>query len=205
MEWVSFAENVLFDLLHRAPELLIWTFSITLYCILVFTFYHFVARRDSFGFDPFQAEQEQHNLLLKMRGTLFGLVKYGVLFPLFVFIWFSVFSMLLFFLAKDLATAQILLISISFVSAIRVISYYNESLSKDVAKLIPFVLLGVVIVEPGFFSLELTLSRVYGFSQFLPDLPVYFLFLVLIEWVLRILLAAKHTFLGVSPAPEEKE
>lgn len=191
-------------LFSRAPELVLWTLSIAFYCLLIHRFYHFVAARDLFGFNRNKIERERTDSKLRLKATVTGFVEYGVLFPIAVFIWFAFFSTLLFFLAKDLPTGQILLVSISFVTAIRLVSYYSQDLSRDMAKLIPFVMLGVILVEPNFFSLSLTLQRIQTIPQFLPDLPAYFLFILLIEWALRILLALKHVLLGISPAPKTK-
>ena len=189
----------------KAPELALWTISIAAYCMLIYHFYKFIAKRDIFGFNALEVELERRDSFRHISGTLAGAIKYGILFPIIVSIWFSGFSILLFFLAKALSTAQILLISISFVTAIRLVSYYNGDLAKDVAKLIPFVLLGVMIVEPTFFSLDLVQQRIDSIFEFLPDIPVYFAFLVLVEWVLRVLLALKHTLFGVSPNHHEEE
>ena len=182
----------------KFPELALWTISIAAYCILVFHFYRMVAKRDIFGYNALEIELERRDLSRHVSGTIAGLVKYGALFPIVVFIWFVGFSIVLFLLAREISVQQILLISVSFVTAIRLASYYNQALSRDMASLMPFVLLAAVI-EPEFFSLALLEERVAGLGGFIPDLPVYFFFIMLVEWILRIALGIKHSMLGVSP------
>ena len=202
MDSTAILNGLIAGLSVKAPELALWTASIAGYCLLIYHFYRFAAKRDIFGFNALKIELDRNDLSEEMRDTLYGAIKYGVMFPVIVFLWFTGFSILLFFLAKELPTAQILLISVSFVTAIRLASYYHEDLSRDMAKLFPFVLLGIAIVEPGFFSLELIVNRINSLLDFLPDLPVYFFFIVLVEWALRVLLALKHIIFGTA-APDK--
>ena len=192
-------------LVSHAPALGFWTIAIALYCVIVYRFYRFIASRDVFGFDAHAIEVERKDLRRRVMDTLMGFGMYGVLFPIAVFIWFAAFAVMLFFLAKDLSLEQILVVAACFVAAIRLVSYYKQDLSRDMAKLIPFVVLGAIIIEPDFFSVSLAVTRFQALSSFLPELAAYFLFLVLVEWVLRVALALKHVVLGVSVSEKQKE
>ena len=57
-------------------------------------------------------------------------------------------------LSKFSSPNHILVVSVSLVAAIRVTSYYNEQLSQDLAKMIPFALLGIFLVDATFFSVQ---------------------------------------------------
>ncbi|MBU0635503.1 hypothetical protein KKE06_00585, partial [Candidatus Micrarchaeota archaeon] len=175
-----------------------------IYAILIYKFYHFVARRDVFGFDVVRYHLQRLDSVTSIWSTFLGIIKYGLVFPVFVFIWFAGFSILLFIMAKNLPVEQLLLVSITFVTAIRVCSYYTEDLSRDLAKMIPFALLGIAIVEPNFFSLALVEQRIDMVLAILPNIVVYFVFIVLVEWVLRILLHIKHGLFGVSKPKKEE-
>lgn len=181
----------------NAPALLLITVSIALYAFLLYKFYHFVAKRDLFSVKRIQAF-EQHSLLSGLWDLIQGIIHYGGIFPIFVFIWFASFSILLSFMAKNLPAEQVLFVSVAFVSAIRITSYYTEDLSKDLAKLIPLALLAVALIEPNFFSIQLFEQKAREVATFIPLTLSFLVFIVLLEWALRILLLVKHAIFGVS-------
>ncbi len=202
------AANRFFDLVTpelalRGPDLILLTLSMVAYGVFIYKFYRFIAKRDVFGFSELELQAEQRDSFIKLTHIVSGTFKYWVLFPIVVFFWFSGFSVLFFFMAKDLPTETILLISITFVTAIRITSYYTEDLSRDLAKLIPFALLGVAILDPGFFSVDSVMTRFSELAAFLPQLLAYFVYVVLVEWTLRVLLAIKHGLFGVNHSSDE--
>ncbi len=201
----SLIETLLPEFYAKAPELGLFTLSIVLYGVLIFEFYRFVAKRDVFGFDIEKYKRGTEGITSKIFNFLLGVIKYGAIFPFFVFVWFAGFSFLLFFMAKNLGTSEILTVSVVFVTAIRVASYYNESLSQDLAKLIPFALLGVAIIEPNFFSFKLVESRLNEISLFIIEITTYFSFIVVVEWILRILLSIKFLVFGINKKEIVKE
>ena len=200
---VEYFESLINQVLPGAGEiylqLLIFTVGIFIYGVLIYIFYRFVAKRDVFGFDV-------HNYIVKRierRGSaladaIIGTFKYAVIFPIFVFLWFAGFSLMLFFMAKNTPIDHILLISITVVSAIRICAYYTENLSKDLAKMLPFALLGIAIVDPTFFSIDLVFQRMDTIATFIPQIIRFAVFTILLEWVLRILLALKHAIFGIN-------
>ena len=62
--------------------------------------------------------------------------------------------MILIFLTRNFAIPELLATSFVLVVAIRFTAYYSEDLSKDVAKMLPFAILGLVVVNPTFFNYE---------------------------------------------------
>lgn len=187
------------------PILLLFTAAIVIYAILIYTFYRFAAARDIFGFNLAEFRKDiNRGIGAKIFKLMLGVVEYGILLPAIVFIWFAGFSLLLFVLAKELAAAQVLLIAITIVSAIRVTAYYSEDLSRDVAKLLPFGLLAIAIVTPSFFSLSLTQERILGIGVFADKIIIYLLFAIVLEWILRVLLAVKRIIFGYSEKDNEK-
>lgn len=106
---------------------------------------------------------------------------------LLFFFWFVVLATLLTFLSKNQSFDTILLVAISVVGAVRVTSYYNEDLSKDLAKMLPFALLGVFIVDISYFDLSSSFLFVGQALEQVSTL-VYFLgFIVVLEMTLRLL------------------
>lgn len=148
-----------------------YTIGMVVYAIVIWHFYRHLAKREIFS----------------KKGTGGYVVKYMILFPLVSFIWFVILSLFLFFLAKNISVENVLLISITIVSAVRAAAYYNEDLSKDLAKMIPFALLGIFIVDPTYFSMELVLERIATLPTMFSLVLRYLLFAYVLEIILRLL------------------
>jgi len=95
--------------------------------------------------------------------------------------------MFLGFLGKNQTTESILLVSIALVSAVRVAAYYNELLSRDLAKMLPFALLGIYLVDQSYFEFEVSLELMKSIPEYWILLVYYFAFIIVLEFVLRIL------------------
>ena len=105
------------------------------------------------------------------------------------------------FLTVDLEINVVLSTSFALIVAIRITSYYNEDLSKDLAKMLPFALLGIFLVDPSYFGLgaepQLTiLDSIKEIPQLVTDGLQFIIFIILIEWILRILLTIKTKLVG---------
>jgi hypothetical protein len=174
------------------PAVVMLVVSIAVYSFLIYNFYKLVAKRDVFEVSMEKYRRKEPGFLSWAVNKVLSVFKYGVIFPFVVFLWFGGFGILLFLLAKNIDTAQILLISATFVASIRLLSYYSEELSRDLAKMIPFALLAVAIIDPSFFSLEIFWERLGTIWLFIPQLIAYSAFVISLEWVLRILLFVKH-------------
>jgi hypothetical protein len=79
------------------------------------------------------------------------------------------------------------LVSIALVSAIRVAAYYSEDLSRDLAKMLPFALLGIYLVDQSYFEFEVSLELLKSVPEYWRLLVYYFAFIIALEFVLRIL------------------
>ena len=113
-------------------------------------------------------------------------LKYILLFPLVAFAWFGVLVVMVAFLSKTGEVQDLLLIAMAVLSSIRVTSYYTEDLSRDIAKILPFALLGIFLIDLNYFQIEesLALLEVVGTEW---RIIVYFwLFIVALELVLRV-------------------
>ena len=191
-----------FDMIYpnfsaELPGLVVMVLAIAVYAIVIYHFYRFLAKRDVFGFDSKKYKTEKIGFFHSLFNAFIGFVEYGILFPIVVFLWLSGFSIMLFLLARNIDIAQVLLVSVVFVAAIRLTAYYTENLSKDLAKMVPLALLGIAIVDPNFFSLEIFFDRISGLGGFIIKIAGYFAFIIMLEWALRILLGIKHLLFGV--------
>jgi hypothetical protein len=73
------------------------------------------------------------------------------------------------------------------VSTVRVISYFKEDMSSDLAKLMPLALLAIALSNPNFFSSETALSRLSEIPILWSQIVQFLIFSIVLEWILRIL------------------
>lgn len=155
--------------------LLIYGIGIAVYTALIFMFYQNISVRD-----PFHSRQRPGWL-----GKAIHTAETILTFPVLSFCYFGVLALSLFLLAKSQTTSQLLMLSMSVVVSVRVTSHVSEQMSNDLAKLVPLSLVAVVVVDPGYLSLETTWGRVYETFGILPTLGRYFLVFILLEAVMR--------------------
>lgn len=79
--------------------------------------------------------------------TVFYVLEYVFLYPILSVVWLFFFTLILSIMAPGVTVKRRLLLSMAVVSSIRITSYYDELLSQDLVKMIPFALLGVFLVE----------------------------------------------------------
>ena len=175
------------------------------YAVFVWHFYRFIARREIIPID-----YDKYNNEGKISATRVGayIVAHVFLFPLIIFVWFLIYSVFMFILAKDMPIGVVLLISISVIGAIRVTSYYKEDLAKDLGKLLPFALLGVFLTSSAFytdtsnfFSLDDLEQKFVEFPLFISRVIEFVVLIVIIETILRVGFVLKRK---IFPAAEEK-
>jgi hypothetical protein len=169
-------------------ELLVFTLGIFFYVVFIWFFYTKLAKRDLFELDleKYDLPEVKWRRIKKLGSTFSYILKYGILFPIYVIFWFTVLSLLMFLLSEDMAVRSIALVSMSLVSTVRIASYFKEELSHDVAKLLPFVLLAIFLTDPNFFSLDLFIERLNSLPSLGWEIPQFFVFSILLEWILRL-------------------
>jgi hypothetical protein len=161
---------------------------IAIYSVVIYHFYRYIARRDCF-----KPSKHEHTKTV-------GFFKYFCLFPVIAVIFFIGFAMMLLFMAKDISLDTVLSTSFAIVIAIRICSYYTEDLSRDVAKMLPFALLGIFLVSPSYFVWEDITSKVNSLPELVNIATRYILFIIIVEWVLRAFLTVRC---AIFPSKEE--
>lgn len=164
---------------------MLFIIGMVIYGIFIFKFYRFIARKDIFELDLQKYAQVRFGVLRKFVSTLFYLIKYIVLFPLFSFFWFLIFNLLLMFLSKEQTIGSIMLVSIAIVSAVRITAYYDEDLSKDLAKMLPFALLGIFLVDIKYFSFSNSWAIAMQIPSMWKTMLYYLVFVMALELILR--------------------
>jgi hypothetical protein len=168
-----------------------------IYAWFIFKFYRFVAKRELFKVDFGKYEGKEGSGVKKFFHGFFYIVKYVILFPLLTFFWVVVLSIILAFLSKTTNMDSILLVSMALVGIIRIMSYYNEDLSKDLAKMLPFALLGVFLVDISYFSISDSVAAISQLPLLWKSAVYYLGFIIALEFLLRL-------FSGIFPDKKGK-
>jgi hypothetical protein len=150
----------------------------SVYAIFIFNFYRFVGRKDLFDFDLSRYQQSKLRALRETFHFMGYVGKYLVLFPVVAFSWFAILTTLLAFLVRGQTIDEILLISMAVLSAIRITAYYNEDLSRDLSKILPFAI--------SYFSLSTSLDALLGALLSWKSIVYYLGFMIGLELVMRI-------------------
>lgn len=177
---LSFQESL--PLLVR---LLIYVAAITIYAIFVFKFYRFVASKDIFNLNLRQYNDMDNASLKKFFNFILYILEYLIIFPILAAFWFLILFVLLVFLAKNHSVENILLLSVAVVAIIRVTSYYSEDLSKDLAKMLPFTLLALFLIDSNYISVSYSLGLLKESATLGTKFIYYFIFMIIIEFIAR--------------------
>ncbi len=161
-------------------------FGIVIYAIFIIKFYHFMAKKDILELNLNQYNRAKHPSVEKLLGAIFYILEYIIILPICIIFWSGVLIMLIAFLTKSHTTSTMVLTTIALVGAIRAVAYYNEEFSTEVSKLLPLVLLGVFLIDTTTFSFTRPFEVLRELPSILNTLVYYFLFVMALELILRI-------------------
>lgn len=185
--------------------LLFFTAVIVLYAVFVYYFYRFLARKNLIELNLNQYNQYQNPALAKFFAGVFYVSEYLILLPVITFFWFGVLAILILILSEGMEVGNVLLISAALVAAVRITSYVSESLSKDLAKMLPFTLIAIAITKPGFFAVESMINRISEIPSLFSNIPHYLAFIVGIELIMRTLTIFEKLFKTGDMSDEESK
>ena len=112
--------------------------------------------------------------------------KYLIIFPVYSFIWFLIFSFLLVLIAKTRPIGEIMFFGIVIVSVTRIAAYVSSKLAEDMAKLLPWALIIIFLIDPQSITMESIQISFNNFVQEIPNVAKYLIFIAFVEWSLRI-------------------
>ena len=166
--------------------LALFTFSIVLYGVFVFHFYRFLARKDIFHLNLDKFNESRHPALRKTVSVFFYLVRSLVMFPLFIAFWFIVLAGLLLLMGRSQTIDGIMLGAMGVVATIRVCAYYKEALATDIAKILPFALLGIMLIDSSLVRIPQSADTIQDAAMRLETVTYYLIAVVVLEFLLRI-------------------
>lgn len=165
----------------------IFSLLISLYSIFTWKFYRFLSKKDLISLNLSQYNHATNPSLKKISATLLYLIEYIIVLPFIIFFWFAVLALIILVLSEEQTAPQIITISAAIVTSIRMLSYYQEDLSRDLAKMFPFTILAIFALNPSFFSLPRIFERLTEISSFTINIFYFLVFIVTIELLLRII------------------
>ena len=178
--------------IHDAIDLLrpfaVYVIGMAVYALFVFKFYRFVASRDMFELNLPKYEESRFRWVRAFLQVTMYTAKYIILFPVVAFFWFAVLTLILTFLSKGQSFPEVLLMALATVTAIRVSAYYNEDLSKDLAKILPFAVLAIFLIDASFFKVSESLEVLKEAGDYRENILYYLVFLIAVEFVLRLIM-----------------
>ena len=197
------------DALDLLRPLAVYVVGMAVYAIFIFKFYRFVASRDMFELDFSKYEASRFKFVRTFLHFVFYVLRYLILFPFFAFFWFAVLTVILAFLSKEQEFTEVLLVALATVGTIRIASYYSEDLSRDLAKILPFAVLGIFLIDVSFFKIGASLDTLKQADDHRETILYYLIALIALEFALRLAMAVVTIFMAArgwflrGPAPAE--
>ena len=174
------------EALNLLRPAMIFTVGVAIYAIVIFNLYRFMSRKNIFNFDFSKVEESSHPAFRKALLLALYVAKYLLIFPLFAFFWFGVLVVMVAFLSKTKEVEDLLLIAMAVLTSVRVTSYYTEDLSRDIAKMLPFALLGIFLIDLRYFDLSSSTELLNRVGDEWKSIFYYWVFVVLLELGLRV-------------------
>ena len=160
--------------------------AIAVYSGFVFMFYRILAKKDLLTLDLSKYADDFGGKVKKYLRSMLFVVQYIVVVPILIAFWTLVLAVILTLLSDSSDHARNALIATSVVGAVRILAYWTEDLSRDVAKMLPFAVLGVYLVS----STSVQWSEFETLLKSLPELAKSFfsslVLLAILETLLRI-------------------
>jgi len=158
---------------------------VVIYAVFIWKFYRFIAKKNIIELNLGKYSKAEHPVLAKFVASGLYFIEYIIILPFLIFFWFAIFTLFLIFLTENLEVSTLLLISAVIIAAIRMTSYYSEDLSKEIAKLLPFMLLAISLLSPNFFNLERIFAHFNQIPGFFGSIAYYLVFIIGLEVILR--------------------
>ncbi len=170
--------------------------AIAAYSGFVFMFYRLLAKRDLLTLDLKRFENSMTGRIRVFFRSLLFVAQYVLLIPILIGFWTVVMATILTLLSDSSDHTRNAMIATSVVGGVRILAYWTEDLSRDVAKMLPFAVLGVFLVG----STSVNFSEFKALYSNLPELADAYLnsliLLSILETVLRVGHVVKDLFGG---------
>lgn len=205
---ISFYDSLISSLpAQYADMIIVFIFAalISFYAIFTWKFYRFLSKKDLIDINLSRYNTLTQPFFKKLLAAGLYLIEYIIVLPFLIFFWFGVLAILILVLSEELLINQVVIVAAAMVAAIRMLSYYEEDLSKDLAKMFPFTILAIFILSPGFFSLERVLTNLIEIPNFIGNILSFLVLIIGLELILRILDLLKNLLISEKDSVENIE
>ncbi len=176
--------------------------GIVIYSTFVFKFYRFLASKDLIDVDFSQYSDGFTGFLKRVVNGILVIVQYILFTPFLISFWTLILAVILTLLSGGEDLYWNVLVATSMVGSVRVISYFSEDLSRDVAKMLPFAVLGVFLVDSGAFNWTAVSTLWSQLDEFTVSFGSSMLLVVILETILRILDTLRQIFFPPDPSAQ---
>ncbi len=189
------------SLINNVPEnqkiflfLIIYTLLIFIYAIFIWGYYKFLSKREILSLNLRKYNYSKHPMMEKVIAIILYSLEYLVILPFLVIFWFAILSLFLLVLSEYSDTQQILLISTAIIASTRITAYVNETLSEDIAKILPLTILVILAFQPSLFNLSSIALRFSQIPNLLNQIFIFLIFIFITEFILRLLYSISQFF-----------
>jgi len=159
---------------------------VSLVSIFIWYFYKSLSQKELISLNLNQYNLSEHPFFSKFFAVVLYLVEYALIMPLLIFVWFSALSFIILLISSEGTLQGVLLLTAIMVASVRILSYVNNEISQDLAKLFPFITLSIFLLNPDGFSFEGIISKSPDLSLLIGDLFSFLIVIFSIEIILRI-------------------
>lgn len=167
-------------------QLFFYAVFIAILAFATWKFYQTLSKEDFIVLDLRRYNFYKHPVAKKFFAVLLYFIEYILIMPILVLLWFLALSIVLVLMSPDRGVSQILILSASMIIAIRALAYFNEEISKELAKLFPFIALSFFLLSPGAFEITSILNRIKELPVLLDSILLFLFVIVILEVVLRV-------------------
>lgn len=159
--------------------------SVAVFGFMIFHLHQIMARRDVLGRDIPWLRKWRPSIRILALFVIF-VIRYIVVFPFIAYLWFLLLVVMVAFLYSSKEPSELLLIAMAVLTSIRVTCYYREDLSRDIAKILPYGLLGAFLVSFGQLDPDQFLDLLIRLRNERESAFYYWVFVVLQELALHV-------------------
>ncbi len=187
---------------------LLFVIGIAIYALFVWYFYRYISKRDIFPKFFYILEKEEKPS--KAKTAIFAVI-YIFSFPAIIFLWFTVLAFFVYLIGEEMPMHLAVFVSMAIIAVVRILAYYREDASKEIAKMIPYAILAffltsaAVYQDPHFFTEKDLGSIPSNFVENIEGIVLAVIVVSIFEYSFRIGFLIKRRFWPVSDKILEEE
>lgn len=163
---------------------------ITIASLFIFEFYKSISRRNLIKLNLKKYNTSDHPFFGKIFAMLLYLLEYIIIMPFLILLWFSGLAIVLLLIAQERLIGEVLWITAAMIGAIRILAYIKSDLSRELAKLFPFITLSVFILSWDTLDYSKILAKVYEIPALFNQIFSFIFVVLIIEVALRLIFEA---------------